>query len=339
MEKEISSSVSRHGPNRTHVFGLWEYDNITSLAEAVEKLGTTAIPKLKKQDTRENLTDLDAHGMSTVGSLLADSMGNTVLKQGLSGDFHIIDGELQPLPYQIVNIIGKGEKSIGFWMEKDDISCKLKNGKTAANCNNKKLGAIFWPGESAIVPRGWEMPPNVFKEVILSLPYAIPYEFIPFPIQDPLTLPDYDDLVHKITSKLQVQKLYHFEDYDDALSRGSKNGGVGAIVDELPYLGLFLNKYCRKYIMVGQTYKAAGFGFAFPKGSPLVPYVSRAVLKVMEGEFMNNIIQKWFGNETDCPQKDETDSLTLDSFKGLFLIAVFQQAPLFSYSSSTSFTE
>ena len=40
---------------------------------------------------------------------------------------------------------------------------------------------------------------------------------------------------------------------------------------------------------------------------------------------MNSVIQKWFGNETDCTQNDETDitsdSLTLDSFKGLFLIA------------------
>jgi len=51
------------------------------------------------------------------------------------------------------------------------------------------------------------------------------------------------------------------EEYNDALSRGSKNGGVGAIVDELPYLRLLLSKYCRKYIMVGPTYKAAGFRF------------------------------------------------------------------------------
>uniref|UniRef100_M1A1F0 Avr9/Cf-9 rapidly elicited protein 141 n=2 Tax=Solanum tuberosum TaxID=4113 RepID=M1A1F0_SOLTU len=44
----------------------------------------------------------------------------------------------------------------------------------------------------------------------------------------------------------------------------------------------------------------------------------------MEGEFMNNIIQKWFGNETDCPKQDGmaiASSLTLDSFMGLFLIA------------------
>ncbi|KAH0659061.1 hypothetical protein KY285_027610 [Solanum tuberosum] len=46
-----------------NVFGLWAYDSITLLAEAVEKVGTTAIPKLKKPVTRENLTDLDALGV------------------------------------------------------------------------------------------------------------------------------------------------------------------------------------------------------------------------------------------------------------------------------------
>ncbi|XP_055829320.1 glutamate receptor 2.8-like isoform X2 [Solanum dulcamara] len=527
-------------PVELNVYGLWAYDSITALTKAIAKVGTTIIPKFKKADTKENLTDLDALGTSELGSLLLDSMQNTTLKTGLSGEFRIIDGELQPSPYEIVNIIGKGERSVGFWTENDGISHKLKmNGKTAKSMN-EQLAAIIWPGESTVVPRGWEVPtsgkklrvgvpvkgglkqfikveidaktqavtatgfiPDVFKEVIQSLPYAIPCEFIPFSIEHSPTSQDYHDLVYKISSKeydavvgdvtilasrskyvdftlpfsesgisavvpvrddrknawiflkplknelwittgaffvfigfvvwvlehrvnkefrgpkhkqvgmifwfsfstlvfahrervtsnftrfvlivwvfvvlvltssytasltsmLTVQQLQptitdlndlikngeyvgyqegsfvkdvlkrmnfdsskfrsyrSLEEYNDALSRGSLNGGVGAIVDELPYLRLFLNKYCRKYIMVGPTYKAAGFGFAFPKGSPLVPDVSRAVLQVMEGELMNNIIQKWFGNETDCPQKDimaMESSLTLDSFKGLFLIA------------------
>uniref|UniRef100_M1CIM3 Avr9/Cf-9 rapidly elicited protein 141 n=1 Tax=Solanum tuberosum TaxID=4113 RepID=M1CIM3_SOLTU len=141
-----------------NVFGLWAYDSITLLAEAVEKVGTTAIPKLKKPDTRENLTDLDALRTSEVGSLLIDSMQNTELKPGLSGDFRIIDRELQPYPYQIVNIIGKGEKVVGFWTEKDGISHKLKMSGKTAKTNNKQLGIIIWPGESTIVPRGWEIP-------------------------------------------------------------------------------------------------------------------------------------------------------------------------------------
>lgn len=52
-----------------------------------------------------------------------------------------------------------------------------------------------------------------------------------------------------------------FEEYDEALSKGSENGGVAAIVDELPYIRLFLSKYCHKYTMIGPTYMTPGFGF------------------------------------------------------------------------------
>jgi len=51
------------------------------------------------------------------------------------------------------------------------------------------------------------------------------------------------------------------EEYNEALSRGSHNGGVAAIFDEIPYIKLFLAKYCSKYTMVGPTYKTDGFGF------------------------------------------------------------------------------
>lgn len=52
-----------------------------------------------------------------------------------------------------------------------------------------------------------------------------------------------------------------FEEYDEALTKGSKNGGVGAIVDNLPSIRLFLSKYCHKYTVIGPTYKRSGFGF------------------------------------------------------------------------------
>ena len=51
------------------------------------------------------------------------------------------------------------------------------------------------------------------------------------------------------------------EDYNHALSKGTDNGGVAAIFDEIPYLKLFIAKYCSKYTMVGPTYKTDGFGF------------------------------------------------------------------------------
>nr|XP_043630236.1 glutamate receptor 2.7-like [Erigeron canadensis] len=115
------------------------------------------------------------------------------------------------------------------------------------------------------------------------------------------------------------------QEYDDALSKGSKLGGVSAVFDELPYMQLFLATYCNKYIMVGPTYETGGFGFAFPKGSPLVPLVSKAISQVLENNILTNISNKWLGQEANCRDKigvvETSDQLSLESFIGLFLIA------------------
>lgn len=60
---------------------------------------------------------------------------------------------------------------------------------------------------------------------------------------------------------IKLRKYTTSEEFDEALTKGSKKDGVAAIVDELPYLRLFLGKYCGKYTIVGPTYKTAGFGF------------------------------------------------------------------------------
>ncbi|PKA65442.1 Glutamate receptor 2.7 [Apostasia shenzhenica] len=109
------------------------------------------------------------------------------------------------------------------------------------------------------------------------------------------------------------------EQYYEALT----SGRVAAIFDEIPYLRIFLNKYCGKFTTVGPTYRADGFGFAFPKGSPLVPEVSRAILKLLESDKMVEIERKLYRNWS-CSLYEENDtnssSLTLRSFSGLFLI-------------------
>jgi ionotropic glutamate receptor len=48
---------------------------------------------------------------------------------------------------------------------------------------------------------------------------------------------------------------------DELLSIGSANGGIAAAFDEIPYMNLFLGKYCSKYTMVASVYKTDGFGF------------------------------------------------------------------------------
>ncbi|KAI5354095.1 hypothetical protein L3X38_006990 [Prunus dulcis] len=115
------------------------------------------------------------------------------------------------------------------------------------------------------------------------------------------------------------------EEIDEALSKGSANGGIAAVVDETPNMKLFVAKFCSKYTMIGPIFETAGFAFVFPKRSPLLPDVSQAVLNVTEGEAILNIENKWFKKGENCEdnptQKLSNNSLGLDSFWGLFLIS------------------
>ncbi|CAH9076979.1 unnamed protein product [Cuscuta europaea] len=530
------------------IFGLWAYDSMTLLAMALERVDAAHQGFNSVVNRGEPLSDMDTIGTSLLGPVLIESLRNIKVK-GKSGQFNVVNGELQPSVFQIVNV-GGTERRVGFWTEEYGLSKKLKHSSSDSTsvlytANMDDLGVITWPGDSDIVPKGWENPTNgkkklrvgvpvkggleqfvkvtkdpqtnrvtvtgfcidVFEEVLKNLPYAVPFDYVPYGIPHSQNLPDYDELVRQVfigtfdavvgdvtilanrsdsveftlpytesgvttvvpveqdrrrsawiflkplrtelwvttgaffifigsviwvlehrinkefqgprhkqigmifwfsfstlvfahrekvisnlsrfviiiwvfvvlvltssytaslTSMLTVQQLQptisnikdliknrepvgyqdgsfvrglltymqfdsskfrnysSLEEYHEALTKGSQNGGVAAIVDELPYMRLFLSKYCGKYTMVGPTYKTAGFGFAFPKGSPLVPDVSRAVLSVMESESMTRITDKWFSNETDCSQQDgtllasESDSLSLDSFKGIFLIA------------------
>ncbi|KAL8466480.1 hypothetical protein ACS0TY_035533 [Phlomoides rotata] len=520
-----------------NVNGLWAYDSITALAEAVERVGVTS-PRFKKPVDRGNLTDLETIGTSNIGPSLAPLIRNYT-SRGLSGNFNVSNGQLQSYAFEIVNVIGRGEHTVGFWTERYGLSKKLKPDDADEGVYSMKkdnLGPIIWPGLTIEVPKGWEIPTSgkklrvgvplkggfsefinverdaetgaavatgfiidVFEEVVKLLPYAVLFDYIPVDELDyeydnlvrQIELQKYDAVVgdvtvtanrsefadftipftesgvativpikgnerknawifmkplttglwltvgaffvfigfvvwvleHRVnkefqgppiqqvgvmfwfsfstlvfahrekvtsnltrfviivwlfvvlvltqsytanlTSMLTVQQLrptitemsdliksgeyvgyqqgsfvsgllknmkfdqtkfksYNPEEYDEALSKGSTNGGVAAIVDELPYIRLFLSKYCHKYTMIGPTYKTSGFGFAFSKGSPLVPDVSRAILKLKEDEKMVQISRKWLGDLERCQGDgagNTSESLNVDSFKGLFVIA------------------
>ncbi|KAM0922851.1 hypothetical protein ACQ4PT_005895 [Festuca glaucescens] len=117
------------------------------------------------------------------------------------------------------------------------------------------------------------------------------------------------------------------EEYAQALRLGSNNGGVSAIVDEIPYLTSFLSdrRYKDDFRMLGCIYKTPGFGFAFQLGSPLVHNVSIAILNLAKGDEGSQIEVKWFGTTSPTVGDGlvpDTDSgpLTFHSFSGLFVI-------------------
>ncbi|XP_047163151.1 glutamate receptor 3.3 isoform X1 [Vigna umbellata] len=122
-------------------------------------------------------------------------------------------------------------------------------------------------------------------------------------------------------SKSRLIALGTPEEYAMALKLGpKKRGGVAAIVDERPYVEIFLSSQCT-FRIVGQEFTRSGWGFAFPRDSPLAEDMSTAILQLSETGDLQRIHDKWM-TRSSCLDNAEIDSdrLQLKSFWGLFLI-------------------
>ncbi|KAL1202266.1 Glutamate receptor 2.6 [Cardamine amara subsp. amara] len=103
----------------------------------------------------------------------------------------------------------------------------------------------------------------------------------------------------------------------------SSNGGIDAAFEEVAYIKIFMAEYCSEYSIIEPKYKADGFGFAFPLGSPMVSDISRQILNITEGETMTAMENKWSVGDRHCPESTTPDSpirLNHHSFKALFSI-------------------
>ncbi|KAK6942400.1 Solute-binding protein family 3/N-terminal domain of MltF [Dillenia turbinata] len=224
---------------------------------------------------------------------------------------------------------------------------------TLRDSNNRKLETIIWlPFYSLVLPENEPMENRWTKFVLVlwlalacilmqsytaSLSSILTVEHLQPKVLDVTELVERgyyvgyqedsfvrDLLINQLNfEKSKLISYSTVEDYHEALS----NGTVAAIFDEIPYIKLFLGKYCSKYVMAGPTYRTEGFGFAFPLGSPLVSYFSRAVLNVTEGKKIDNIQKRYFHEQSSCPEQTtiittDTPSLTAYSFGGLFMIVI-----------------
>ncbi|XP_076906232.1 glutamate receptor 3.4-like [Bidens hawaiensis] len=110
-------------------------------------------------------------------------------------------------------------------------------------------------------------------------------------------------------------------EYLNALHIGPEGGGVAAIVDELPYVELFMRYSKCEFRIVGREFTKSGWGFAFPRDSPLAVDLSTAILQLSENGDLQRIHDKWLST-TLCSQARilEGKSLTLNNFWGLFLV-------------------
>ncbi|KAI6700943.1 hypothetical protein NL676_015267 [Syzygium grande] len=105
------------------------------------------------------------------------------------------------------------------------------------------------------------------------------------------------------------------EEYASAL----ESGRVVAVVDEQPYIDLFLSNHCQ-FSIRGQEFTKSGWGFAFPRDSPLAIDMSTALLALSENGELQKIHKRWLSKKACGSQNSGSDQLHLQSFWGLFLI-------------------
>ncbi|KAM1545104.1 hypothetical protein ACFX15_044825 [Malus domestica] len=121
----------------------------------------------------------------------------------------------------------------------------------------------------------------------------------------------------------RLVKLKDMEAYIKALTDGPRRGGVAAIVDELPYIELFMSSTKCTFRTVGLEFTKSGWGFAFQKDSPLAVDLSTAILQLSENGDLQKIHDKWL-THNECPTElndvDADLQLSLTSLWGLFLI-------------------
>ncbi|KAE8664829.1 hypothetical protein F3Y22_tig00112738pilonHSYRG00584 [Hibiscus syriacus] len=99
------------------------------------------------------------------------------------------------------------------------------------------------------------------------------------------------------------------EEFAKALSEGSKNGGVSAIIDEMPYIKIFLEKYPSRYSMIGPVMPTTnGFGFAFPKGSSMGRDMSREIEKLRQDGRLQMLENAWFKSPTTSFDSGDSSS-------------------------------
>ncbi|CAO2040413.1 unnamed protein product [Urochloa humidicola] len=209
---------------------LWSYDTAWAVAAAAEAAGVSGAA-FQSPQRGSAATDLDRIGVSATGTALLQAVRETRF-HGLAGNFSLVDGQLQPPAYEVVNVVGRGARPVGFWTPEAGITKAL-----GADAATGLKESIIWPGDKTSPPKGWVVSPNgqklrvavpvkrgfkqfvdvggngsstgqqpnvtgycieVFNAVMRIMPYPVNYEYVPFP--------DSSESYDKLVSLLPHQK-------------------------------------------------------------------------------------------------------------------------------------
>lgn len=229
------------------IYLLWAYDSAIALAMAAEK-AILQNPNYGEANATSNSTDLESFGVSESGPMLIRALSSTTF-EGLAGKFKLVDGQLEAPPFEIVNMVGPGARVIGYWTKEQGIVRGLNVTTSNTTSIKSNLGSIIWPGDTSSPPKGWVIPTNgkklrvgvpikagftefvrviwdsdnnstkvegycieVFDAVMASLPYGVPYEYVPYAKSDHTMAGDYNSFTYQVY--LGVSKFDHFYQFN-----------------------------------------------------------------------------------------------------------------------------
>ncbi|CAK9142718.1 unnamed protein product [Ilex paraguariensis] len=257
-----------------------------------------------------SLLDLANISVSQSGTTLLNEILQIKFR-GLSGEFQILNGTMISKKFDAalgdITITDNRSRYVAFIMPYTDLGVGMITRKPIRDKNMwiflKPLDANLWFTSGAFF-------------ILTSFVVWVNEDFQGISIASNLNFKDD-----------RLEPCFSPNDYTNALSKGSKNGGVAAIVDELPYVKIFLAnaKYSADYAMFASEPLTNGFGFVtFSKGSPLVSEISRAIAKLREDGKLEKMEKTWFNTQSSfMPHGSETNPnvLNLDSLRGLFLLS------------------
>ncbi|KAJ3693932.1 hypothetical protein LUZ60_009412 [Juncus effusus] len=237
------ASLSKKYGNGTalnpNAYGLYAYDSVWAFARSADKFfedgGKISFSNYSILNEKSGgVLHLEAMSMFDQGNLMLDEIKKANFT-GVTGQFTFDpNGELVRPAYDIINVVGTGWHTVGFWSNFTSLTIlppeELYN-KPKNYSFEKKLYDVIWPGGTVSKPRGWVFPNNgkelrigvpdrvsfqefvnfdsvtgtfegfcvdVFIATVALLPYPVPYRFVPF--GSGKKNPNYTDLCNKVAS-------------------------------------------------------------------------------------------------------------------------------------------
>ncbi|KAK6241705.1 hypothetical protein SCA6_007094 [Theobroma cacao] len=345
---------------KLNIFGFWAYDTVWALAMAVEMVRHDQSSSVIEQNYNRNASQFPDIRVSKIERKIRNRLLHTTFK-GLNGDFNLVKGQLQFSAFEIINVVDSDERAIGYWTPENGYIGQLrKPGKVAYSTSMYELKPPIWPGNTKVRPKVWSIPING-KKLNLALMHISKWNEILTPtspsyqvVGDITILAIRSQYVDFILPYLQshVSVVVKIEDdekknkriflkplsWDLWLTTRAAFICTDLViwvlehrinnefrVQRLQPTAVDINELKRNGDFVG--YETGSFVkdlLAFPQGSPLVAYTSRAILNVTEDKAkMDAMEQKCFSRNHACENQDtaiSSDGLSVYSFEGLFII-------------------